>query len=1082
MSEAEPCRKYITPHLRQAGWRKTGSMGLVFQIVMALLFGNTWTAQAATFAYSWNITGPAGSGSFGSSISVLPNGNIVIVDSAYDDGAIVDAGAVYLYDGKTHAQISLLKGTASHDQLGSGGVTVLSNGNFVISSPFWDNGAITDAGTVTWASGTTGISGVVSAANSLVGGTAGDSVGIGGVTALTNGSYVVRSPLWDHGTITDAGAVTWGSGTTGVIGAVSASNSLVGSGASDFTYVDVIALSNGNYVVNNPYWASGSAANTGAITWGSGTAGVSGIVSAANSLVGSSNNDQVGSRGVIPLSSGNYVVISPYWDNASAGGSAGAVLQAGAVTWGSGSAGISGVVSPTNSLVGSTAYDFIGTDGVRVLSNGNYVVPSQYWDNGSAAGAAIQAGAVTWGSGTAGVTGAVSAANSLVGSTTGDYISSGGVTALSNGNYVVNSASWHNGDLVVGAVTWGSGAAGVTGAVSAANSLVGSRADDFQGGTVVALNNGSYVVRSPSWDNGTITDAGAATWASATAGISGVISAANSLVGSTASDNISGDGVKVLSSGNYVVLSKTWDNGTITDAGAATWASATAGVSGVVSAANSLVGSTAGDAIGSGGVTALSNGNYVVLSSGWDNGTITDAGAVTWGSGVTGARGVVSPANSLVGSTTNDFFLDRVTALSNGNYVVSSPFWDNGTAADAGAATWGSGTAGVSGVVSPANSLVGAMIDFISLGGVTALTDGDYVVNSRYWNNSAPLAAHAGAVTWGNGATGTTGMVSSANSLVGSTEIDYVGYGNVCGGVTALSGGRYVVCSPYWDNGATPDAGAISLGKPGGVTGTVSANNSVLGTVSDQGGSLNWKYDEVNQQLVVGRPAENMVTIFWYVNNDAPALVTSLPDQTAITGRQTSIDLDPALYFADAGDTLTYSAAAVDTNGSPAPWPAWLTFDNQAVSFSAAPAASDAGGYPIRLTATDSMGQSVSDIFNLQVVLNAAPVAATIQDQSAPEDLPFSFQIPTGAFSDANGDPLEYSASAVDSGGSPAAWPAWLTFIPATRTFSGTPTHADLRPLTIQVTARDGSGATAALTFQIQVMGRYFLPIIARYP
>ncbi len=43
-----------------------------------------------------------------------------------------------------------------------------------------------------------------------------------GVTALSNGNYVVRSPYWDNGAATDAGAVTWGSGTTGCTGAVSA--------------------------------------------------------------------------------------------------------------------------------------------------------------------------------------------------------------------------------------------------------------------------------------------------------------------------------------------------------------------------------------------------------------------------------------------------------------------------------------------------------------------------------------------------------------------------------------------------------------------------------------------------------------------------------------------------------------------------------------------------------------------------------------------------------------------------------------------------------------------------------------------
>ena len=53
-------------------------------------------------------------------------------------------------------------------------------------------------------------------------------------------------------------------------------------------------------------------------------------------------------------------------------------------------------------------------------------------------------------------------------------------------------------------------------------------------------------------------------------------------------------------------------------------------------------------------MTALTNGNYVVCSSYWDNGAATDAGAVTWGSGTAGVSGVVSSANSLVGSTAND--------------------------------------------------------------------------------------------------------------------------------------------------------------------------------------------------------------------------------------------------------------------------------------------------------------------------------------------------------------------------------------------------------------------------------------------
>ena len=65
-----------------------------------------------------------------------------------------------------------------------------------------------------------GATGAVSAANSLVGSTANDQVGSGGVTVLNNGNYVARSPLWDNGAAVDAGAVCLGDGTLGTTGAV----------------------------------------------------------------------------------------------------------------------------------------------------------------------------------------------------------------------------------------------------------------------------------------------------------------------------------------------------------------------------------------------------------------------------------------------------------------------------------------------------------------------------------------------------------------------------------------------------------------------------------------------------------------------------------------------------------------------------------------------------------------------------------------------------------------------------------------------------------------------------------------------
>jgi len=282
----------------------------------------------------------------------------------------------------------------------------------LVSSSEWYNGGIVDEGAVTWGNGNTGITGVVSAANSLVGFSADDCVGLYGVTALTNGNYVVSSSEWDNGGIVDAGAVTWGNGNTGITGVVSAANSLVGSSADDWVGLyGVTALSNGNYVVSSPDWNNGGIVSAGAVTWGNGNTGITGVVSASNSLVGSSASDLVGSYGVTALSNGNYVVRNPDWDN-------GGIVNAGAVTWGNGNTGITGVVSATNSLVGSSVGDSVGYDGVTALTNGNYVVSSPNWDNGGIG----DAGAVTCGNGSTGITGVVSAANSLVGSSAGDQV------------------------------------------------------------------------------------------------------------------------------------------------------------------------------------------------------------------------------------------------------------------------------------------------------------------------------------------------------------------------------------------------------------------------------------------------------------------------------------------------------------------------------------------------------------------------------------------------------------------------------------------------------------------------------------
>jgi hypothetical protein len=105
----------------------------------------------------------------------------------------------------------------------------------------------------------------------------------------------------------------------------------------------------------------------------------------------------------------------------------------------------------------------------------------------------------------------------------------------------------------------------------------------------------------------------------------------------------------------------------------------------------------------------LTNGNYVVASPSW-NGSL---GAATWGDGTAGVTGTIDAGNSLVGSNPNDQVgsgspgARGVTALANGNYVVCSPYWDGGFSNGRGAVTWADGTVGLAGPVGPGNSLIG---------------------------------------------------------------------------------------------------------------------------------------------------------------------------------------------------------------------------------------------------------------------------------------------------------------------------------------------------------------------------------------
>jgi hypothetical protein len=203
------------------------------------------------------------------------------------------------------------------------------------------------------------------------------------------------------------------------------------------------------YFVLSPNWSDGEGNDfAGAVTWIDGITGrlsdgsTGGFVGSDNSIVGTHTGDHVGSNGLQRVTDDYYrsghVVRSVGWNG-----------SRGAVTWVDGNTGLladgstGGVVQASNSIVGATANDQIGSGGIVQVSNDNdaHVVLSPEWSGGT--------GAVTWFDGETGklidgtsTGGEVSGLNSLIGASTGDRIGSNGVYDLGDSRYLVQSPSW----------------------------------------------------------------------------------------------------------------------------------------------------------------------------------------------------------------------------------------------------------------------------------------------------------------------------------------------------------------------------------------------------------------------------------------------------------------------------------------------------------------------------------------------------------------------------------------------------------------------------------------------------------------
>lgn len=207
-------------------------------------------------------------------------------------------------------------------------------------------------------------------------------------------------------------------------------------------------------------------------------------------------------------------------------------------------------------------------------------------------------------------------------------------------------------------------------------------------------------------------------------------------------------------------------------------------------------------------------------------------------------------------------------------------------------------------------------------------------------------------------------------------------------------------------------------------------------------------------------------------NNKAPEVKAAIPLINTSQGNTFSYTFaENVIVDPDPWDSLNFKITLTtkDASGNYQTIPSWLNFDSATRTLSGTPPAGTTGNLSFFYWGTDMYGRGTGTSFTLKVnPPNRAPVVATaIADQTVTDGKTFSYVIPSGSFTDADGDALTYSATLEDG----SALPVWLTFNATTRTLSGT-SPDNSNPLNIKISAKDATNPAVSdvfkLTFAVQ--------------
>jgi filamentous hemagglutinin family protein len=762
----------------------------------------------------------------------------------------IDSGALVGAFGASNSLVGITNGdnyglTMRQDGRAGAGVVQIgasSSSNYILTL----DAARTKIVPIDQNAATNGVSGVVSSSNALL-----VSEGVDGITQLSSGDLVLTNSAWSSNkgyvrVVPYAG--NFYSTFTGTLSSVSSSNSLIGSQSGDLVGASITETGGGYFLAKSTYnrsftrWTnSASTTSLGALTYMSAASPVTGVLSAANSLLGRSNANAAGGvyavGGVRVLSDGSYVVLGT--DVAMSNGT-------GFAAYGAAGSGVVGIAGPGANSIG--LYDTTQYSGLRTTQYGGPVVTdlgggawviSSPWLNPSANNWSGDP-YVVWGSRTNIPSGQVTTANTFALQNPG----SANFGSLGNGRFVVGIPNY-GANATEGAVTVIDANSSTIPTLTSANALLGS-AGDHLGAGIADLGNNRYAVLSPDWNGGygavTIVNS-----SNAATRLQGSITTSTSLIGSAAGDRVGSGGVQALgSSGVSALISSEWNS----NAGAVTLFNTSAGdLLGTLSASNSLVGRSAGDRVGVAdyGVSLassdlfrdLGSGYFAMRTANWkaNASDSTAAGAVTWvNTTATLPTGVVSTSNSLVGANAGDLLgLDDVLTditplfknMGSGWYALTSAHFDS----NKGAMTVFNRSAAPVGVLGTSNSLVNTStatgVFNASNASIVQLGAG-YALMTPTWGNNLE-----GAITYVPNTTAVSGAISSTTSLVGAA-------GNALGGqitmfTNSMGDSKVLLGSPLW-NGTR--GAATLLSNTNGLANTLKGTLTVDATNSFVGGAV----------------------------------------------------------------------------------------------------------------------------------------------------------------------------------------------------------------------------------------------------